>query len=275
MKLGIVGNGFVGNAMVKTFANVERLEIKGFDLNPELCEPKGTKLEDFRDYDIIFVSVPTPMSKDGSCCVKIVEIAIAQVREMGYKGPIVLRSTVPPGTSKRLKCLFMPEFLTEAKPVEDFKNNDNWIFGVTCKEDENILRKMISTAYSEGCIISDKCTFMTTCEAEMVKMFRNVFLAVKVSVCNELADWCAQEEINYDNVRKIAFSDKRIGLSHTLVPGPDGHRGFGGTCFPKDVASSVSCMNESVVIKAAQDRNNDLDRPGKDWAADKGRAVVE
>ena len=109
-------------------------------------------------------------------------------------------------------------------------------------------------------------------EAEMIKMFRNVFWGE--DVCNELEDWCRQEGINYDNVREIAFSDRRIGLSHTLVPGPDNRRGFGGTCFPKDVSSSVSCMERSMVISAAQERNNTIDRPEQDWREDKGRAVV-
>lgn len=274
MKLGVVGNGFIGNALVKAMEVSDNITVLAYDLNSELCSPKGTCLEDLMDADVIFVSVPTPMNEDGSCCTRIVETAIAQIRKLNYSGKIVLRSTVPPGTSKRLGCLFMPEFLTEAKPVEDFINNDNWVFGVTNKDEEEFLRSLITIAHDDGCVKTANCSFVSTDEAEMIKMFRNVFLAVKVSVCNELEDWCRQEGINYDNVREIAFSDRRIGLSHTLVPGPDNRRGFGGTCFPKDVSSSVSCMERSIVISAAQERNNTIDRPEQDWREDKGRAVV-
>jgi len=274
MKLGVVGNGFVGNALVAAMEGSDNITVLAYDLNTELCVPKGTTLNDLMDADAIFVSVPTPMNEDGSCCTKIVEIAISQIRELNYAGLIVLRSTVPPGTSKRLGCLFMPEFLTEAKPLDDFINNDNWVFGVSTKEEESFLKEMINIAQDDGCIKSNTCSFVTTSEGEMIKMFRNVFLAMKVSICNELENWCVQESINYDNVRKVAFSDKRIGLSHTMVPGPDNHRGFGGTCFPKDVASSVSSMKRSVVIAAGQERNNTIDRPEQDWCEDKGRAVV-
>jgi UDPglucose 6-dehydrogenase len=73
--------------------------------------------------------------------------------------------------------------------------------------------------------------------------------------------------------------DKRIGESHTSVPGPDGRRGFGGTCFPKDTSSLLSqILNKgmgSYIINAAKKRNLDVDRPEKDWEEKKGRAVVE
>jgi UDPglucose 6-dehydrogenase len=63
-----------------------------------------------------------------------------------------------------------------------------------------------------------------------------------------------------------------------MVPGHDGKRGYGGTCFPKDMASLEYQMKdsgvESTIIKAANDRNNRIDRSEKDWSQDKGRAVV-
>ena len=64
-------------------------------------------------------------------------------------------------------------------------------------------------------------------------------------------------------------------MGHTLVPGPDGLRGFGGHCFPKDVAAWCT-FNETTnsIIDAARRRNLELDRPEKDWEKDKGRAVV-
>ena len=79
-------------------------------------------------------------------------------------------------------------------------------------------------------------------------------------------------------MRHLVAQDKRIGHSHTYVPGPDGKRGFGGTCFPKDVSSLITQMIDcglmSYVLIAARNRNIDIDRPEKDWSQDKGRAVI-
>ena len=72
--------------------------------------------------------------------------------------------------------------------------------------------------------------------------------------------------------------DKRIGLSHINVPGPDGKFGFGGTCFPKDTNGLLSDMKKqgmkSFILENAVIRNETVDRPEKDWSLDKGRAVV-
>ena len=112
----------------------------------------------------------------------------------------------------------------------------------------------------------------------MVKYFRNTFLSVKVSYCNEINQYCKLKNIDYDRVRKIAASDNRIGISHTQVPGPDGKNGFGGTCFPKDTAGLLTDMKKnnmkSYILKASITRNEECDRPEKDWSLDKGRAVL-
>ena len=276
MKLGIIGNGFVGKAT--KMLECKEITIISYDLNPHLCDPQGTTIEDVALCDIIFISVPTPMNKDGSCHLNIVEGVVEKLRTIGCKKPLVLRSTVPPGTSERLGCSFMPEFLTEANAVFDFINNKEWIFGIDDDSVKPLLQNMITTAFSYNRITYNKITFLTTKESEMVKMFRNNFLTVKVSLCNELYNWCRAKDIDYDRVRTVAFSDSRIGLSHTKVPGPDGKYGFGGTCFPKDINSAISDMisvsTYPVILKAANTRNNKLDRSSRDWEKNKGRSVI-
>ena len=112
----------------------------------------------------------------------------------------------------------------------------------------------------------------------MIKLFRNNFLAIKVSFCNEIAEFCNLKNINYENVRLLATLDNRIGDSHTKVPGHDGKRGFGGTCFPKDTNNLRHQMNKvgmkSFIIEGAIERNINVDRVEKDWLENKGRAVV-
>jgi UDPglucose 6-dehydrogenase len=98
----------------------------------------------------------------------------------------------------------------------------------------------------------------------MIKLFRNNFLSVKVSFCNEIYDYCKMKEIDYEKVVEIAATDDRIGLSHTQVPGPDGQRGYGGTCFTKDISNTIFDMKEndmkSYILESSFNRNKEIDR---------------
>ena len=199
------------------------------------------------------------------------------------KTHLVIRSTVLAGTSDRLGCYFMPEFLTEKNWDYDFRNCENWIFGLLGEEKDEDFKEKIGNifrnAYDAENIKHNNVSFVRNAEAEMIKYFRNTYLALKVSFCNEIYDLCCSKNINYENVRALAVLDKRIGGSHSMVPGHDGRRGFGGTCFPKDTSALLKDFEDSDVasylLKAAVERNDKLDRPEKDWSADKGRAVVE
>jgi UDPglucose 6-dehydrogenase len=283
MIIGIIGNGFVGKATMQL--ECQDIQILAYDLKPEFCKPEGLVFSDLKKCEIIFVSVPTPMSKDGSCYLGIVESVLNDLKKISYSGFVVLRSTVPVGTSDRLKCYFMPEFLTEKNYIDDFINNKDWIFGVLGLDNdrdlqfENKIRELFTLALNNDRVKYNSLNFLTNKEAEMVKMFRNCFLSTKVSFCNEVYEFCEKSGINYENVRKIAANDDRILHSHTAVPGHDGKKGFGGTCFPKDTASLTYEMKsvgmKPYVMEAIIERNEKIDRPEKDWASDKGRAVVD
>ena len=122
--IGVIGNGFVGKAT--GILECKRVKLFKYDIVPELCFPLGTTLKDIcNKCDIILVSVPTPMNKDGSCYLNIVESVVKDISNHVdlNKKIIILRSTVPPGTSDRLNCYFMPEFLTEKNYMYDFKNS--------------------------------------------------------------------------------------------------------------------------------------------------------
>ena len=283
MKIGIIGNGFVGKATNQL--KCKDIDILAYDINADFCEPKGIQLNDLNNCDIIFISVPTPMSKDGSCHLNIVKKVLEDIKNINYQGFIVLRSTVPVGTCDELKCYFMPEFLTEKNYIHDFINNKDWIFGILGlnQEKDELFKKTIQNLINLA-IINDKIKYNSICfltnkEAEMVKMFRNCYLATKVSFCNEIYEFCNKLHINYENIREIAANDDRILHTHTYVPGHDGRQGFGGTCFPKDTASLKYEMNKigmkSYVIEAIIERNETVDRPEKDWTLDKGRAVID
>lgn len=281
--LGIVGNGFIGKAMQSSFM-CSSFHIKCYDINPSLCIPIGTSMNDLLDCNAIFISVPTPINSEGKTSMKYVDNVVLKLKELEYKGFIVVRSTVPVGTCDDYKCYFMPEFLTEKNATNDFIYNNNWIFGYYDGDDEmkcefiDLMTNIINTAFVYNKINTNKITFMRNKEAEMVKYFRNTFLATKVSFCNEIYNFCMKKGIDYDRMISIAADDNRISMSHTSVPGHDGKFGFGGTCFPKDISSLHKQMEEENVqnhiVRSVIYRNNNIDRNERDWMNDIGRTYV-
>lgn len=284
MKLGVIGNGFVGKA-TRLLKNKD-IEIIAYDTNHLLCDPYGVTLEDITHCDVIFISVPTPMKANGQCHTQIVENVVESLQKYINLDEkiVILRSTVPVGTATSLNCFFMPEFLTEKNFKLDFINNTNWIFGLkpNNKEQNEIFKNkmmyIISTAYMHQNITNKKVTFMCNEEAEALKLFRNTFLAVKISFCNEFEEFCKNKNINYETVRKYATQDDRIKESHTFVPGHDGKRGYGGTCFPKDIKSLSFQMKQlnmkSFIIDSSIQRNWEIDRKENDWIENKGRSII-
>ena len=283
MKIGIIGNGFVGSAT----ALLECIDISIiiYDINPKLCNPPNTTLNDICNCDLIFISVPTPMNKNGSCHINILKSVVYNISQIKSINELLLinRCTVPVNTSNNLNCYYMPEFLTEKNFKQDFINNPEWIFGLKNSSTDIIFKEkiteLINVAYKNKCINSNKIHFVDNNEAEMIKLFRNTFLSTKISFCNEIYQFCQSQNISYENVRKLATNDPRIGSSHTNVPGHDGFFGYGGTCFPKDTNSLYFQMKEknldSYIIKATVERNEIVDRSQHDWKSNINRAVIE
>ena len=269
MRIGIVGGGFVGSATA--LLECDAIEVRIFDKDPRRCLPPLTTIHDLVGLDFVFVCVPTPSYEDGRCNTTIVKNCIQELKSAGVTN-IVLRSTVPPCTSKELDVMFMPEFLTEINWRNDFFQCTAWIFGARHEEEKTLFTSLIQAAYSCGKIKSNDIQFTSTTEAELVKYTRNNFLALKISFYNEIYQLCSTIGCDYNTVRDCVTRDTRIGNSHSLVPGYDGHFGFGGTCLPKDTASLATFMKqrgvESPIIDAMVYRNNVIDRPEKDWQKD-------
>ena len=284
LNIGIVGNGFVGQAT--SLFETENTNVIIYDIDPSKCKPEGITLENFILCDLIFICVPTPMEPSGKCHTSIVENIVKKLKTIvdPKKTQIVIRSTVPAGTAHSLDCFFMPEFLTEKNWKTDFQNCNTWIFGLTKNQENNDIfisniQKLIKNAFDYNKIQYNSVVFINSDEAEMIKYFRNTFLAVKVSYCNEIEEFCRKKGIDYEKVKNIASLDHRITRNHTNVPGHDGKRGYGGTCFPKDIQSLHYQMQEvnmkSFMIKSSIERNETIDRVEKDWETNKGRCVVE
>ena len=134
MKIGIIGNGYVGNATKLLVSKDNNLFI--YDINPKLCSPENLTLDGLKNCDIIFLCLPTPMNPDGSCHLDIVKNTVDKLKKIvNSECCLILRSTVPPNTSNELNINFMPEFLTEKNSKNDFINSKEWIFGLNDSQD--------------------------------------------------------------------------------------------------------------------------------------------
>ena len=280
-RIGIIGRGFVGSAVEYGFSAQTGCdaELRSYDKDPS----KSTHtLEDtVNNSDVIFVSVPTPSNLDGSMHLGILESALDDIAKV-YKGTaiILIRSTVTPGTTRKLQSkyikdfpiVFNPEFLTERSAKFDFINQSRFILG-GAKEHTKKVAELYKWRFgpSVPCI---ETNFET---AEMIKYMNNCFFATKVSFMNEMkliADRC---NVEWETAVDGFVRDGRIGHSHLAVPGPDGKMGFGGSCFPKDILAMIS-LGESLgldlhTLQGAWETNCNV-RPEKDWENLKGRSVV-
>lgn len=279
--IGIVGQGFVGSA-VKAGLETE-FNVLTYD---KFVEEKtnSSLLNIVSKCDVIFVCVPTPMDMEtGECHIGIVESVVRDIDrlciDLNVVPTLVVKSTVPPGTIDNLNDLvaqhcnvtFNPEFLTEANAVNDFINQNRIVLG----GDKSALRPVVEIFESAFPGIPIKVT--TAATAEMVKYTTNCFLATKVSFANEIYDICRHSHIDYNEMVDIAKLDTRLGNSHWMVPGPDGDRGYGGHCFPKDMTALRYIASQMPVATPTLDgasKTNSNVRKDLDWEEQEGRAVI-
>jgi len=275
--VGIIGNGFVGQALAYGFSPVAKIRI--YDLDPLKC------VDEFKETvnrsDILFVSVPTPMNPDGSINLDIINDVVAKIDDASIRkdNVVVLKSTVVPGTTDYLTELFPslnfvynPEFLTERKAKFDFLNQSRVVLGGDFKSVQKVVGLYINRF--------NHCNFVKTdCRtAEFIKYLGNVFFALKVSFANETRLFAEEIGVNWDDALRGFVADGRVADSHLHVPGPDGKLGFGGSCLPKDLNAFIALADSVGIslntLKAAWQTNLEI-RPEKDWEKLKGRAVIK
>lgn len=283
-KLGIVGKGFVGNAvyegMKHGFDVIAYDKMSGWSSTFENNVFTDNPYYDLLNVtDIIFVCVPTPMKADGSCDTSIVEEVVLNLNQVELnrnpieklvKPVVIIKSTVAPGTTAKLQTqcksidlCFNPEFLREATALEDFKNQDRIVMGGS-----HLACVTLSSVY-EQTFPNVPIYCMDSTSAEMVKYTTNSFLAVKCSFANEIKQICDKLEIKYDEVIDIAKKDHRLGNSYWAVPGPDGlGPGFGGKCICKDLNALIFIAKKLVidpkVMQASWEKNLEV-RLDRDW----------
>ena len=199
---------------------------------------------------VIFIAVGTPSSDDGSADLQYVEEVAKEIARYmdGYK-VIVVKSTVPVGTCRRLKQLIKdhqvrptpfdmvsnPEFQREGSAIEDFMRPDRVTLGAESEQAIAIMKDIYSALY----LIETPFVITSLETAEMIKYAANAFLATKVSFINEIANLCEVMDADVYHVARAMGLDGRIGKKF-LHPGP----GYGGSCFPKDTRALSRMAHE-------------------------------
>ena len=225
MKIIIVGYGFV----VKSVTNAIKTKHEIVIVDPVCSE---NTIKDHHDADGIIVCVSTPNTDGGFCDPSNIINVLDQVPVFM---PILIKSTVSPGVVDVITEMFTdhsivysPEFLRARSANIDFLNQKYVILG---GEDPECFWQELFLGTLPNCKIAFNCTAK---ESMLIKYSVNSFLALKTSFFNQIYDICQKEDLNFDAVRHLISQDQRIGSDHTMVPGPDGMRGWGGHCFPKD-----------------------------------------
>lgn len=259
---------------------------------PELLKRHGNRHVVFttelgpaaRQAELIFIAVGTPQARGGKANLSYVEAAVREIaKNIDHYTLIVEKSTVPVYTNAWIGNLMErcgvpremfdvvsnPEFLREGSAAADFLHPDRIVVG--CSSDrsfrlmENVYLPLTSGAYYKNpTAIPGQCSatappilLQTSPQsAELIKHASNAFLAMKVSFINAIANLCESVGANITEVAPGIGMDQRIGTQF-LHPGI----GYGGSCFPKDLAAFRSVASEFGVefsLLGAIERINEL-----------------
>jgi UDPglucose 6-dehydrogenase len=217
--------------------------------------------------DLIFLAVGTPMRRgDGYADLSYVFKAVEEIAPhlQGFT-VITTKSTVPVGTSREIERRLRrlrpdadfavcsnPEFLREGSAIQDFTHPDRVLVGV----DDPRAREAMERVYEPLRIRNAPVIFTSRESAELAKYAANAFLAMKISFINEIADLCEEVGADVQQVAHAIGSDRRIG-DKFLHPGP----GYGGSCFPKDVAALARTAREArsplTLVEQVEKVNNE------------------
>ncbi len=191
-----------------------------------------------RNSDVIFIGVGTPSLDNGDADLsQVMNVAVTISKNINNYKIIVIKSTVPVGTNRKIRELIQqntdkefdvisnPEFLREGKAIIDFFNPDRVVIGYENEKARDIMDDVYRTLrINQTPIIS--CNLET---AEIIKYASNAFLATKIMFINQIANLAEHAGADVHKIAKAMGMDGRIS-SKFLHPGP----GYGGSCFPKD-----------------------------------------
>ena len=291
MTIAFIGHGYVGLVTAAVFADLgntvwvvgrtkEKIENLKKGISP-FYEPGLEELvrrnsnagrllftldytEAVRPSEIIFICVGTPPKENGEADLESVFDAAKEIAKtlVGYK-VVVTKSTVPPGTNRRISDILsrvktegasfaiasVPEFLREGTAIRDTLHPDRVIIGTSSDRAQEQLLELHKP-------IDGKTVLCNIETAELIKYASNAFLSTKISFANAIAFLAEQVGADVEKVLDGVGLDKRIGRSF-LYPGV----GYGGSCFPKDVKALIAIAGhygyDFTLLKAVDAINKD------------------
>lgn len=295
MKIAIVGTGYVGLVSGACFAEVG-IDVTCVDIDrnkierlkqgiipiyePGLDDLVKRNMAEGRlhftcdltdclnDVEVVFSAVGTPPDEDGSADLRyVLDVARTFGQNINKYTILVTKSTVPVGTSKKIKetidrelaargvnidyeVASNPEFLKEGAAIKDFMSPDRVVIGI----ESDRSRKVMERLYRPFLLNNFRVIFMDIASAEMTKYAANSMLATRISFMNDIANLCELVGADVNMVRKGIGTDARIG-NKFLYAGC----GYGGSCFPKDVKALINTGKEygydMTIVRAVEDVN--------------------
>ena len=251
MSVAIIGMGVVGRAQSRLFG----LSYSLITYDTANGNPYPTA--EIAKCDFAVIAVGTPMGEDGAANLDYVHAAL---RDLPPHVPALIRSTVPPGTTDRLKALHRdrliahaPEFLTERPGAGRPRSADVpfMIIGGGEVAREFFVRRVEAVFPGEV----HECTAL---EAELAKYTANLYWATRVTFVNEMAAVARTFGARWEDVRAAWLADGRVHPDYTAMSDELGP-GFGGACWPKDLAALISASNQAgyapLFLEDVQDAN--------------------
>lgn len=258
MNLSILGAGYVGLSNAVLLAkknnvnlieiNTKKAELISKGISPIEDELLGIELKKyiknikvFQEINsevikssYILICLPTNFDNKKKCFdTSIIEKTVSYLSDQGYKGTVIIRSTIPVGMTKKLQHIakkqydiaFFPEFLREGNALHDSYYPSRIICGSKSKTAKKFLKILVESSKKK----STQTLITNASEAEAIKLFSNTYLALRISFFNELDSFSLGNNLNTKAIIDGLSMDSRIG-NHYNNPS----FGYGGYCLPKD-----------------------------------------